>query len=416
LKAKGRIAVITRSDEVPAAERAAAAKAAGVALLIVVNDGPGVLSEWYEAEGLMVASLKADKGAGLIRLAKWGIPLTAVSTKYTPFVYDLVDPHPGAVPADLTYRPAKRDLARVDARYHGKTPGEGGGFRYDLRPWSPRAIGFAEYLPVPSVRSEWVSAPEGTEYHEIAYSAGLDWESRGGRDVYAPGSRQTSNWFQPVVRPRLGIGAWQPVRYPGTWTTINITPWTDSGRGHAGFLGEEALDLKLYQGETLLKQSVWQAIYLDLPMERQDYRLVLDAQRPDAWEYSTRTHTEWEFSSEGHTADELRALALLQLDYSVDTDLGGDVKAGSKVSFGLSASHMPGVTGAGTVTGATFEFSYDDGATWQTGSLTADGAGGWKTTMSVPKDASKYVSIRATARDDAGNTVTQEVIRAFGLR
>ena len=74
------------------------------------------------------------------------------------------------------------------------------------------------------------------------------------------------------------------------------------------------------------------------------------------------------------------------------------------------------MTGAGTVTGATFEFSYDDGATCQTGALTADGHGGWKTTMTVPKDASKYVSIRATAQDDAGNSVTQEVIRAFGLR
>jgi len=416
LKAKGRIAVVKRSDEVEPDARAAAAKAAGVALLVVVNDRPGVLSEYYETDGLLIAALKADEGAGLVRLAKWGVPLTAVSTKYTPFVYDLVDPHPGSVPTDLTYRPAKSDLARVDARYHGKTPGVGGGFRYDLRPWSPRAIGFAEYLPVPSVRTEWVSAPEGTEYHEIAYSAGFDWESRGGRDVYAPGSRQTGNWFQPVVRPRLGIGAWQPIRYPGTWTTINITPWTDSGPGHAGFLGEESLDLKLYQGETLLEQSEWQAIYLDLPMERQDYRLVLDAQRPDAWEYSTRTHTEWEFSSEGHTAEELRALALLQLDYTVDTDLGGDVKAGSKVSFGLSAAHMPGVTGAGTVTGATFEFSYDDGATWRTGSLAADGHGGWTTTMTAPEDASKYVSIRATARDDAGNSVTQEVIRAFGLR
>ena len=46
----------------------------------------------------------------------------------------------------------------------------------------------------------------------------------------------------------------------------------------------------------------------------------------------------------------------------------------------------------------------------------ADGKGGWKSTLTVPKDASKYVSIRATARDDAGNSITQEVIRAFGLR
>ncbi|GLZ76402.1 peptidase [Actinorhabdospora filicis] len=416
LRAKGAVAVVTRSDEVSPEERAAAAKAAGAVLLIVVNDGPGVLSEYYPGAALPVASLKADQGRGLVGLAKWGVPVTVASTVYSPVTYDLLDVHPGAVPANLTFVPARRDLARVDAKYHGKTPGEGGEFRFDLRPWSDHAIGFLERLSVPAERTEWVSAPEGSRFHEDVYSPGMDWESRGGLDVYRPGSRQVKDWFAPIVRPRLGLGAWQPVRYPGTWTTINITPWTDSGAGHAGFLGEETLDTRLYQGETLLKKGSSQALYLDLPEERKDYRLVMDASRPEAWEYSTRTHTEWSFSSAAPTTDGLEAIALLQLDYAVATDLGGDVKAGSKVTVGLSASHMPGVVGAGKVTGATFQFSYDDGVTWQQATLVSDGKGGWKTTLSLPKDAAKYVSVRATATDDAGGAISQEVIRAFGLK
>ena len=47
LRAAGRAVLVTRSDAVPAAQRAAAAAAAGAVLLIVVNDGPGKLLEWY---------------------------------------------------------------------------------------------------------------------------------------------------------------------------------------------------------------------------------------------------------------------------------------------------------------------------------------------------------------------------------
>lgn len=422
--ALGKIVLIKRSDAVTPAQRSEAAVKAGARALIVVNDRPGKLTE-RGYSGLMVAGVTAYAGDPLIERAKAGrLRLFAAAIEWTPYTYDLVAPHPGRVPSDLSYRPSHEQLARIDASYHAVAPNAGAGLRYDGRPYTFRMVGFLERQTNPFERIEWVSTPEGTEYHEVNYAFYPDWESRGGVDVYTAGSRQRKDWFAPVVRPRLGLGAWQPIRYPGwdgtpdtaTWTTINVTPWTDSGANHAGFLSGETLDFRLYSGDELLEQTQWQAIYVDLPVERRKYRLVMDASRPDSWVLSTRTHTEWQFHSEGPKGDEVEKIALLQLDYQVDTDLAGDVRAGRKQRIGLSASHMPGVVGAGKVTAATLEISFDEGGTWKRVTLRPAAGGGWYADVSLPPDASKFVSLRAAAHDDAGGSVSQEVIRAFGLR
>ena len=50
---RGKVAVVTRSNEVSAHERAVNALAAGATLLLVVNDEPGELSEWVGGDDYM---------------------------------------------------------------------------------------------------------------------------------------------------------------------------------------------------------------------------------------------------------------------------------------------------------------------------------------------------------------------------
>jgi subtilisin family serine protease len=57
LKAKGKVVVVTRSDEVSPTERAAAAAAAGARLLVVVNDGAGILNEYVGETPIPVATV-----------------------------------------------------------------------------------------------------------------------------------------------------------------------------------------------------------------------------------------------------------------------------------------------------------------------------------------------------------------------
>lgn len=78
----------------------------------------------------------------------------------------------------------------------------------------------------------------------------------------------------------------------------------------------------------------------------------------------------------------------------------------------MSASHLPGTTAA--IGKPSLEVPYDDGGTWQRTALSRCGDG-WRTNLSAPRSAG-FVTLRAGARDDAGNTVSQTVTRAFGLR
>ncbi|GGT18216.1 hypothetical protein GCM10010271_21650 [Streptomyces kurssanovii] len=61
--------------------------------------------------------------------------------------------------------------------------------------------------------------------------------------------------------------------------------------------------------------------------------------------------------------------------------------------------------------------SFDDGKTWTAVEL--DGARGrsaaWEGTVRVPADA-RYISVRASAEDDQGGSVRQEIIRAVGVK
>ena len=71
------------------------------------------------------------------------------------------------------------------------------------------------------------------------------------------------------------------------------------------------------------------------------------------------------------------------------------------------AGHTP-------LTGLTLDVSYDDGATWQPSHVVRLGHHGlallWHPTTAG------FVSLRTSARDAAGNTVTQTVLRAYQIR
>ncbi|MGW4386491.1 hypothetical protein [Streptomyces sp. NPDC004685] len=76
---------------------------------------------------------------------------------------------------------------------------------------------------------------------------------------------------------------------------------------------------------------------------------------------------------------------------------------------------MPGVTGAGKVDGATLQVSYNDGSHWIPAGLHRAADGQWTADVKAPKSA-EHASLRATAKDDAGNTVSQTVVRAYTLK
>ncbi|TMR31070.1 peptidase [Nonomuraea zeae] len=404
IDAKGKAVIVTRSAEVSAEERAAQAVAAGAKLLVVVNDEPGRLYEFYgENLPIPVVLVTRDSAAGLA-----GKQVTVRQQTYPSYLYDLVDLHKGAVPdRDLSYRP--RDLAEVRGVYRGATTGqEGGGFRYNLQDgWGP-AFGFPEREYFPAERTEWVSTGAYRWYENHFIGGNDDWEMRQRPQVYRPGQRVTHEWFAPVVRPRLGTEYWGPFRESGGGLQLNIPPLSDGTPGHSGGGGDEyaTMSIALYQGDKLVKQSKGRAmaVFDGLPDEAAPYRVTLDVNRDaQRWRTSTRTHTEWDFvSARPPEGSQYRTdIPMMQLDY--------DVKVlGPLVKLGLSATTQEWLDAPSKAARATLSVSYDDGRTWQPAVLVPSGKGAWTT---VVRRGS--LSLKATAADAKGNAVRQEIIRAI---
>lgn len=229
--------------------------------------------------------------------------------------------------------------------------------------------------------------------------------------AYRPGSKQDESWLGPVVRPRLLDGD-VPVR-DETSLSLHVGGFGDSGTAHTGsaeYGTAMSQTVELYQGERQLLRTDSSYVYAyDLAPETLPYRLVTDTTGDTGLNpYSTATHTEWRFTS-GATAT--GTVPLAQLDYAADLDASGRAQRTADLTI---TPTLPGIaTGNDAVTGAGLEVSYDDGATWHRQDL-KEKKGTWQASLRAPTGAA-FVSIRVTAAQRTGNSVTQTVIRAFGL-
>ncbi|MFI0203688.1 MULTISPECIES: S8 family serine peptidase [Streptomyces] len=423
--AKGKAVVVERSDEVSAQARAEAAVAAGAKALIVVNDGVGALMEYVGESAIPVATVHRDEGRTLIAMARAGtFKLTARQTEFTPFVYDLTRDYPGRVPdRALVYKPAQHDLARIDARYYAAAQaGEAEGYRSDftLNP----SFNFPEREWHPGTRTEWVTPGQvWREFHAQGVQSAMPWVMVSGDNTYAKGRTTRLDWFAPATRPGQGesFGV-----YNSRWQnhmTWNVQAWASASDTMrlGGYLpwGETPTHLQVFQGNTLIHDNPnsTDMQWIEVPKGNRPYRAVLDAERPgDIFRLSTRTHTEWTFMSDTVDSDFFERFSVLNLDYRLESDLHGDVKAGAPQQIALKPVPMGGATLPGTVTSVKLDISYDDGATWQKVTLAKGADGQWKGSFRTAKKPGGFLSVRAAAETNNGYSVKNEIIRAYGLR
>ncbi|MFE9629435.1 S8 family serine peptidase [Streptomyces sp. NPDC006463] len=425
VKAKGRVVVVERSDGVSPQQRTEAAVAAGAKALIVVNDGVGALMEYVGESAIPVATVHRDAGKALVSMTRTGIhKLTVRQTEYTPFVYDLTRDYPGQVPdRALVYKPAKGDLARIDARYYSATGGRSAeGYRSDFT-LSP-SFNFPEREWHPGTRTEWVTPGQvWREFHTQGVDGALPWSMVSGDNTYAKGSTTRLDWFAPATRPgqseSFGV-------YNSRWQnhmTWNVQAWASASDTMrlGGYLpwGETPSHLQVFQCDTLIHDNPvggdmqWQ----EVPAGNLPYRAVLDVERPgDVFRLSTRTHTAWTFMSDTVDSDSFQPFSVLNLDYKLESDLHGDLKAGARQQIALKPVSMDLGTVPGAVTTVTLDVSYDDGATWQKVTLGKGADGSWTGSFTTAGKPGGFVSLRASAETDSGFSVKNEIIRAYGLR
>ncbi|MGN9796192.1 S8 family serine peptidase [Streptomyces sp. OZ13] len=431
IDARGKAVVVERSDEVDAATRGKNATAAGATLLISVNDTRGRLYEGYGSQEITVASVRTGDGARLIAEAKSGRGMLRVEQKrFADYLYDLAQVYRDAIPdRSLDYRPSDHDLAKVTAKYHGHRDSLGGGFRYYIpvrEIGRGRGVGLAEYEKYPGVRTEWVSPQHGQSFwyenHTADVADAINHEQRGGADRYRADRAYNTEWFGPVQHPRFGDG-YESTITDNRGVQVNIPMWSDSGMGHSGMVSgdEYAMStIAMYDGDKLLKQSAGRAFSVNLPRETRPYRVVAQATRPgDVWRYSTKVRTEYGFTHHPNAADDYARydLKLLNLLFDVPTDLQGNAAAGRALAVGLGAETGDWIAGEqfkGDT--ATLSVSYDDGRTWKEVPLTKTADGRWAAKFATPDTPASFVSLRASAQGPDGLSVSQEIIRAFGLK
>ncbi|CAM5267561.1 Peptidase S8 OS=Streptomyces alboniger OX=132473 GN=CP975_10920 PE=3 SV=1 [Streptomyces alboniger] len=427
-KARGGAVVVRRTDAVSPEQLGQAAQDAGAEALFVTDDRPGRLNAWFGTEDnadrpLQIASVDAADGARLIAAARAGRSVTGTGTVDTPYVYDLSEGHEGAVPKDLVFEPGKRDLAVLDTRYHAVKPAEGGGFRYSVTDAFPVGIGFQERIAYPAERTEYVSTGKGQLWHESVSTGPGALEQRSGPVAYRGGERTGLDWFKPVLHPWLGTGlGWGQTRR-GNDLEFNVPGWGDSGPDHTGF-GDVWNEPSMTQATEVYVDGVGVdrrkgsgAYVWDADPGEHTYRVVTDTTLdPERWRLATRGHAEWTFRSEETPGDRKTVLPMLNLGFDVGTSLAGEVRGGRSVPVSVFAEYVKGAEGAGTIGGAGLAVSYDEGRTWQAVALDRHGAKArWDGRLKVPGGASS-VSLRAAAEDDRGGGVTQEIVRAVGVR
>lgn len=423
--AKGKVAVVERSDALSPQERAEAAVKAGAKALVVVNDGVGALVEYVGESAVPVATVHRDAGRALVALAKERThKLTVKQSEHTPYVYDLTRDYPGRVPdRALVYKPTQQDLARIDARYYAAAGGLAAeGYRSDftLNP----SFNFPDREWHPGTRTEWVTPGQvWREFHTQGVGGPLPWSMVSGDNTYAKGSTTRLDWFAPATRPAqsesFGVynSRWQ------NFMTWNVQAWSSASSAMrlGGYLpwGQTPSHLRVFQGDTLIHDNPvgGDMQWVEVPAGKLPYRTVLDVERPgDAFRLSTRTHTEWTFVSDTVDADSFRPFSVLNLDYALESDLHGDLAANAHQRITLTPVSSDLGKVPGNVTAVALEVSYDDGAHWQRVDLTPGADGSWTGSFRTAKKPGGFLSLRAGAKADNGYSVQNEIIRAYGLR
>ncbi|MEU9091610.1 hypothetical protein [Streptomyces sp. NPDC048428] len=339
-------------------------------------------------------------------------------------MYDLTEGYPGAIPADLTYRPSKRELAVVNSKFHAPQEADGGEFRYSITDTFPVGMGIPEKIKLPAERTDYISAGPGRGWHQSVSSGPGVIEEREGVVRHRGGTRSAVDWFKPVWKPWLGTGLGWGQQRAGNNLEFNTPGWGDSGPDHTGF-GDVWNSNSLTQfteayvdGARVDRRASSGAYARNVKPTEQDFRVVTDTTLdPKVWHLATKGHSEWTFKSAATPADRWTYLPMLNLGFDVDTDLHGDVRAGRRLDLGIFSEYVKGAPDTGRITGSTLEVSFDDGATWASVALgrVRGKSAAWSGSVRVPNDA-QYIAVRASATDDRGSSVKQEIIRAVGVR
>jgi subtilisin family serine protease len=326
----------------------------------------------------------------------------------SPYLYNLRWSHNDKVPAQVKRAFADKDLAKVRTEFAAQAPGKAGVRSDTVMAALPFSL--AEYYspntPFDTSFNQW-SALEGGQFETIARTMAPR--------TYRLGRTVTERWnsavFGPTFSPVENMSAPLPKR-TGDRISVDVSMFSEQSSTYGFSIGVDPASTTLERDGVEVARTPYEgSISAAVPPGKASYRLHTDATRSGVSELSTRVSADWTFTSE-HVTD-ATPLPLLAIRFAPDLDDRNRAAAGRAFTIPFSL-HRNGSAQPGKVNRPSLQVSYDDGVTWRQAPVIRTGDQ-WLAAVMHPKDA-KFVSLKASATDAAGNTVSQTVIRAYALK
>ncbi|MET3421423.1 hypothetical protein BJ973_000635 [Actinoplanes tereljensis] len=356
--------------------------------------------------------------------------LTSPATAPDPYLYDLVFPTEGEVPADFAEKVPAAGLATLDATYaaEGDTS-RISTYRTSFQPWEQFPIRFASTAVAPLRRTEYVSALPGVGWvgSAVAQPDDFNGSAQSALVAYRPGQRTTDRYFAAPAVPGVDLTTLRPLPCPAcrqaNQLQLDLRPRMDAG-GHAiRMVSSETtkvnIQTRVYADSALIAEGTDPVGSIAIPAAATQLRLELDTAASASWSSTAdRVHTAWSWHTAsptaslptGRTCDAPCAfLPLLFAEYGIAADTTNAIRAGVDTPLSVTLrrqSYDPTPISEHL----TLDVSTDDGTTWTP--VTAAAAGSGRFTATVPPAPAGYLSLRIHATDPAGATLDQTVIRA----
>lgn len=424
---KGKLVVLAPppADDPETAERVRNVARAGGRAVLLVRDTPG---PYFDGDlALPTAVSGAPDGARLRDLAKAGpVPVTARGIAVSPYQHNLYYPGSGQVPADPAYTARERDLAAVRVHYRGADGPLPSVLLTESIGVAGASGGWYVPVPAPTTRTEYFTTGQGVRFTRT-FRSGFD----DGRPLvhtetraYRPGERREETVNGGVAGPSFATPPRDenPTLRPawafrdGDTVDVVIPVFSGVEPGHYGF-GEPSApgctrgSARLFKDGAPVGESDSPAAgTFTAPPAAGAYRLDVEAacDHPD-WRLSTKVTSSWTFRS-AHTS-RAAALPLTAVRFLPTLDDLNRAPAGKSFSFPVRVEHQPGAVSARVVS-VVVEASADGGGQWRPVRLREDGDH-WVADVQNPSGGK--VSLRATAKDADGNTVTQVIENAYAV-
>ncbi|MFI5729819.1 S8 family serine peptidase [Kribbella sp. NPDC051587] len=405
------------------------AQDAGAAAVILFNPdvaGEGGAGEFWRLGDngdptIPAARTSRASAAMLLDRLKTGpvsIRLTGVAT--SPYVYDLGMPWQGQLPANPVVSVRPDQLARVDETFGSQVAGvpvsEG---RYGYTPLGARLGGSSVSSPGPVRQTAYVQANQVKWAGTVTYDAGL---SNAALDsvprTYRAGEHVQHRWLTAVGNSSIPDGDVGRASYVGRDRGGLAIGLSTFGHGADQYLpayaGVGGSELTVTRNGVEVLSTTDAAGFVETTADAADYTIALKTGFDgDVFRYSTHQETTWTFRSKGGEDEKRMPLVLADLDVP-QSDALNQVKVGKPIDLTLGLRHQFGSGSTAKFAKPTLEISYD-GSTWTALSLTGSGSKYSATVTHPVTSAGKSPSLRLTARDADGNSITQQITAAYGL-